>query len=233
VGIHERKEREKEHRKEEIVDAAQKLFFEKGLQAATLDDIAEAAELSKGTIYLYYKSKEDLYLAVMMRGMQTLHEMFDARIKTEPDVVKALMALQETYLDFFHKHRSYFRMLHFLQTPQFHKQVSSEMMQEALLVNQKIWNVAIAIIERGINEGILISNLNAVEIVIILWSGATQLMMRMDTEGELWREKMNIDLERVLRISNSLILGSILTPESKQKNAVLLNTISPGIGTSI
>lgn len=75
MGIHERKEREKEQRKEEILDAAQRIFFEKGLLAATMDEIAEAAELSKGTLYLYYSSKEDIYLAVMMRGMKTLHEM--------------------------------------------------------------------------------------------------------------------------------------------------------------
>lgn len=67
MGIQERKEREKESRKEEIINAAQKIFFEKGLPAATMDEIAEAAELSKGTLYLYYKSKEDLYLAVTMR----------------------------------------------------------------------------------------------------------------------------------------------------------------------
>jgi len=231
MGIQERKEREKEHRKEEIVDAAQKLFLDKGLQTTTMDEIAEAAELSKGTIYLYYKSKEDLYLAVIMRGIQTLYEMFDARIKTEPDVVKALMALQETYLDFFYKHRSYFRMMHFLQTPQFHKQVSNEMMQEASLVTQKIWSLTIAVIERGMKEGILISNLNSVEIAIILWSSATQLMMRMDTERDRWKEMMNIDLERVLRVSNSLLLGSILTTEAKQANATLLNTNTPGTGT--
>ena len=207
MGIQERKEREKEHRKEEIVDAAQRLFLEKGLQATTMDEIAEAAELSKGTIYLYYKSKEDLYLAVVMRGMETLREMFEANIKTETDVVRSLMVLQETYLDFFHEHRSYFRMLHFLQTPQFHKQVSNEMKQEAILVNQKVWNLAIAIIERGIKERILIPNLNAVEIAIIFWSSATQLMMRMDTESDRWKEMMDVDLERVLRISNSLILG--------------------------
>ena len=233
LGIQERKGREKEHRKEEIVDAAEKLFFEKGLQVATMDEIAEAAELSKGTIYLYYKSKEDLYLAVVMRGLETLHDMFDARIKKESEVVKALMGLQETYFEFFQKHRGYFRMLHFLQTPQFHKQVSAEMMQECSLVNQRIWNLAIAILERGIKEGVLISNVNSTEIAIIIWSSATQLMMRIDTESERWKDKMNIDLERVLRISNSLVLGSILTPESRQKNAALLNTISPEIGTSI
>ena len=232
VGIVERKGREKEHRKEEIVDAAQKLFLEKGLQTTTMDEIAEAAELSKGTIYLYYKSKEDLYLAVIMRWMQTLHEMFDAKIKTEQNVVRALMILQDTYLDFFDQHRSYFRMLHFLQTPQFHKQVSDEMKQEALLVNQKIWNLAITTIERGIKEGILISDLNAAEIAIIFWSSATQLMMRMDTESDRWKETMNIDLARVLRVSNTLILGSILTPEAKQNNAALLNSHTQGIITN-
>ncbi len=231
LGIQERKGREKEHRKEEIVDAAEKLFFEKGLQVATMDEIAETAELSKGTIYLYYKSKEDLYLAVVMRGLEILYNMFDARIKKESDLVRALIGLQDTYFEFFQKHRGYFRMLHFLQTPQFHKQVSDEMMQECSLVNQRIWNLAIAILDRGIREGVLISNLNSIEIAIILWSSATQLMMRIDTESERWKEKMNIDLERVLRISNSLILESIMTPESKQRNAAVLNAISPGIGT--
>lgn len=98
VGIQERKEREKEHRKEEIVDAAQKVFFEKGLHVATVDEIAEAAELSKGTIYVYYKSKEDLYLAVVMRGMQILHDMIERVIESEHNVVKALTRLQETYI---------------------------------------------------------------------------------------------------------------------------------------
>ena len=60
MGTHERKEREKEHRREEILAAAQAVFFEKGLQNSTMDEIAERAELSKGTLYLYYKSKEDL-----------------------------------------------------------------------------------------------------------------------------------------------------------------------------
>lgn len=231
MGIQERKEREKEHRKEEIVDAAEKLFFEKGLQVATVDEIAEAAELSKGTIYIYYKSKEDLYLAVVMRGLGILYDMFKAKIREDADVVNELMGLQETYLEFFEKHRAYFRMLHYLQTPQFHKQVSEEMVQECSLVNQRIWGLATALLERGIKEGVLIPSLNAVEIAIILWSSATQLLMRIDTESELWKENRNIDLRRVLRISNSLILASLLTPEAKQTHAELFKPLFPEVGT--
>lgn len=227
LGIQERKGREKDHRKEEIVEAAQKVFFEKGLQTATMDEIAESAELSKGTIYIYYKSKEDLYLAVVMRGIQILHDMFEARIRSDNHIVRTMIGLQETYFEFFKKHRNYFRMLPYLQTPQFHKQVSNEMKEACSVVNQKVWDLVNTLIQRGIDEKVLVSHLNAVEIGIFLWSSATQLMIRMDTESGQWQNRMNIDLERVLRVSNSLMLGSILTPEAKRENESLLYKFLP------
>ena len=60
-----RKEREREFKKKEILSAAVKLFAEKGYEYTTLDDIAEAAEFGKGTLYNYFQNKEDLYLAIL------------------------------------------------------------------------------------------------------------------------------------------------------------------------
>ncbi len=56
-----RREREKIFRKNEIIEAATKLFAEKGYDYTTLDDIAEKAEFGKGTIYNYFRSKEDIF----------------------------------------------------------------------------------------------------------------------------------------------------------------------------
>ena len=64
MGIAERKEREKQQRKEEIIQAAESVFYSLGLDQATMDDIAAKAELSKGTLYLYFRSKEDLFFEV-------------------------------------------------------------------------------------------------------------------------------------------------------------------------
>jgi TetR/AcrR family transcriptional regulator len=50
MGITERKEREKEQRRNAIIDAAEKIFFTKGMDNSTMDDVAEEAELSKGTL---------------------------------------------------------------------------------------------------------------------------------------------------------------------------------------
>ncbi len=221
MGIQERKEREKEHRREEILNAAQKVFFTKGLQAATMDEVAEVAELSKGTLYLYYKSKEDLYLAVMMRGMGILYTMLEPiALSQEPTVVK-LMKMTEAYYEFFQNHRNFFRMFYFLQYPHFHKQVSDEMLQSCTGENQRVWNLALQVIQQGIEDGDLRSDISPMEMGVIIWSSANAIMMRMDTQKDYFQDTMQVNLEGVLRLSNILLLESFMTETAKRKYASL------------
>lgn len=62
-------ERRKDARPQELLEAALDLFVERGFAATRLDDVAKAAGVSKGTLYLYYKSKEDLFKAVVRENM--------------------------------------------------------------------------------------------------------------------------------------------------------------------
>ncbi len=223
MGITERKEREKESRKESIIDAAQKVFFEKGLLLSTMDEIAETAELAKGTLYLYYHSKEDLYLAVMMRGLMIMHSMFEEVIAQKFSVVKTMVELTKSYTAFFEQHRNYFRMLHFFNTPQFHKQVSEEMMQSCDDLNQSLWNMVVEIIKQGMIEKQFRTDLNPIEISLIMWSNATTLLMRIDTQHDMFIQKMNINLNDTLRVSNTLFLESIMTEPGKKELYASLN----------
>jgi TetR/AcrR family transcriptional regulator len=223
MGIPERKEREKGHRREEILDAAQYVFFEKGLYVATMDEIAEKAELSKGTLYLYYKSKEDLYLAVMMRGTEILRDKFTAVIKSGESAAKMLVALGDAYVSYFNDHREYFRMIHFMQTPQFHKLVTDEMKLSCGTLNRHVWDLVNGILQRCIDEGIIRKNLNPVELGIILWSSATALMLRIDSEHLIWKERFHIDLTQTLTLSNNLLFDSICTTEGRKAIAALAN----------
>ena len=70
MGIQERKEREKEKRRQQILAAAKKVFSEKGYSKATMEDIANKAELSPGTLYLYFKNKEELYASLSLRVLK-------------------------------------------------------------------------------------------------------------------------------------------------------------------
>jgi AcrR family transcriptional regulator len=217
MGIIERKEREKEHRKEEILDAAQKVFFEKGLSTATMDEIAEVAELSKGTLYLYYKSKEDMYLAVMMRGMDILYEKTEPIVASNDSTTQKLVKLVDIYKDYFRLHRNFFRMLHFLQAPQFHKQVSDEMRQACNIESRKMWDLVIGLFQRAIDDKLIRPGLNPIELAIILWSSSTALMLKMDAEREFWKQRMQIDLAETLELSNSLFLSAMFTDKGQRE----------------
>jgi TetR/AcrR family transcriptional regulator len=223
MGILERKEREKEHRKEEILDAAQKVFFEKGLTVATMDEIAVAAELSKGTLYLYYKSKEDMYLGVMMRGMEELYAEFERIGLSTGSTVDKIVKLGAAYKEYFFKHRKFLQMFHFLQSSHFHKQVSDEMKQTCDAEGQRVWDVINSILQTGMQEGVLRPNYNPMELGVILWSNMTALMFRIDNEGETWKRRFNIDLEHTLEISSGLLLEAILTDRGHTEYAALVN----------
>jgi AcrR family transcriptional regulator len=188
-----------------------------------MDEIAETAELAKGTLYLYYHSKEDLYLAVMMRGLKIMYDMFRVVIVRKLSVVKTMVELANTYTLFYEENKNYFRMLHFFNTPQFHKQVSSEMMQSCDRFNQSLWEMVTEVISHGMVENKIRRDLDPIEIAIVLWSNATTLLMRIDGQYDMFKEKLNMDLKNTLRLSNRLFLESVLTDNGKKELKALLN----------
>ena len=72
MSIYQRKEREKENRRQQILIAARRVFIEKGYRNATMENVAMEAELCAGTLYLYFKSKEELFASLSIRILQYL-----------------------------------------------------------------------------------------------------------------------------------------------------------------
>ena len=74
MGIHERKLREREQRRRQILKAARKVFSSNGFTKTTMEDIAREAELSPGTLYLYFKNKDELYASLSVEVLEHLYE---------------------------------------------------------------------------------------------------------------------------------------------------------------
>ena len=71
-GRKSRKERETELRRQIIIEAAEKLFLSEGYENTTMDEIARLSEYSKGTLYKYFKSKDELYLAIGIKTYELI-----------------------------------------------------------------------------------------------------------------------------------------------------------------
>lgn len=72
MGVAERKQLEKNARRKIILECAAAVFQRKGFIASTIEDIAEKAQIAKGTIYLYFKSKADLYFNLTQPAIENL-----------------------------------------------------------------------------------------------------------------------------------------------------------------
>ncbi|HET58175.1 MAG TPA: TetR/AcrR family transcriptional regulator [Deltaproteobacteria bacterium] len=118
MGSHERRRREKEFRRKQILDAARKLLFQKGINATTVNQIAHNAELSVGTLYLYFKNKEDIYAALQEEGLDILHKMIKKAASGTDDPQKKLENIALAYLEFSRRRRRYYEIYnHFLSAP--------------------------------------------------------------------------------------------------------------------
>ncbi len=119
MGARERREREREQRKNDILDTARTLLFEKGLHATTINQIAKRAELSVGTIYFYYDSKEDLYAALQLEGLEILGGMIREAGLASSSPEEKIRAIARVYLRFSMEHNNYFEIIdYFLSSPE-------------------------------------------------------------------------------------------------------------------
>jgi len=97
-------------RRTELLTAARRVFGERGFEQATMDAIAEAAAVAKGTIYLYYPSKQAIYDATFREGMAELERLTDARVEAAADVKDAIAAFVDVRVRYFLEHPDYFRI---------------------------------------------------------------------------------------------------------------------------
>src|SRR5947207_113968 len=98
-----------EFRTAELLEAARRVFAEKGFHEATVDDVAEEAGVAKGTVYLYYRSKRDLYWAALKHGISSMHAETRRRMQQENTIEGKLHAFIATKIKYFEVNRDFFQ----------------------------------------------------------------------------------------------------------------------------
>ena len=122
MGIADRRQREKEQRKNEIIDAAERLFFSRRYEDVSMDGIASEVELNKATIYLYFKNKETLFATIVLRGVRILKEKYlECMEKQVVGVVKVAL-MGQAYYQFSQEYPDYQRVIQFYGSERFSRE---------------------------------------------------------------------------------------------------------------
>jgi AcrR family transcriptional regulator len=105
-----RKDRERVARREEILAAAARIFAQKGFEATTLDEIAEKAEFGKGTLYLYFESKEHLFFSILDEGVQAFHQFVEQKLNEIVDPIQKLQRYIQASFEFVQGHEDFLKL---------------------------------------------------------------------------------------------------------------------------
>lgn len=166
----ERKKREKAARREGILNATQKLFRDEGVANLTMQDIARANEYSIGTLYLYFKSKDDIYAALAARGCRLIDTKLSELVAEEgrparPQVVDflrhALSTLQE--------YSGYFDLLSALSRGGVQPEISQENLLDLLSVTSSSLEKAGDLLRRS-NPSLALQPDQLADRVLLLWA---------------------------------------------------------------
>jgi len=210
MGIAERKEREKEQKQNTIIDAAEKVIFSKGLEAATMDEIAEVAEFSKGAIYLYFKNKEDLYFAIHSRGIHLLHQMFEKAIINIAKGIDQVLAVGRAYYEFSKVHSDYYKAMVYYDCHPGKAESDSPFAEQCNIEGEKVLKFLAMMIQRGIQDQTIRPDLDPIQTGIILW-GQSMGMIQLQAMGDHhdFGEHLRIDYEELIHKSFELMVESV------------------------
>jgi AcrR family transcriptional regulator len=175
-----RRAREKARRQQEILEAAKEVFFEKGIHRATVDDVAAQAEVSKGTVYLYFQSKESILAHLLLEGLSILlSELETAYAPNEPlSAEKHLRQLVEAYWQFSQTYPDYFRLLMALDRGRFRERVSAEMYQRILTESTKGLKLVARAIRQGMEKDVFTAG-DPLLVAGVLWGGLNGVLTLM------------------------------------------------------
>jgi AcrR family transcriptional regulator len=160
LGLEERRKRERENRKGSILRAARKLFFEKGFKTVTVESIAKKAELSKGSIYLYYNSKEEIYTQILLSDIDKFHNKINDILQWPASACEALTQLASIYVDFFLNDRELFRILMTFMLHTTDMNLPEDLNGHIIKTTNKTINIIEQILKYGIEKGEFPETLN-------------------------------------------------------------------------
>ncbi len=179
----ERKSREKETRKKEILDSSITVFSKYGFVKTSMELVANEAALAVGTLYRYYKSKEELFVSIVFEAISTMHIGLERITEKDISSEKKLKHIWDYYYQFHQDNPMYYQAMLFLHDPSFAKAFSEPAHKSVVEFMAKNFKLSARIIQDGIDDNSFERN-NPYEVSDFIWSTFVGLVNLIETRKQ-------------------------------------------------
>ena len=203
MSIAERKERERLQRQNIIIDAAEKVFISKGFEHATMDDVAEEAEFSKGALYTYFQSKNELCLSIVLRGLKIIVSEFRNVVSRKTRSINKIESLSSAFLKFYNEYPNYIFAFSNYKQHRAGCKFDSPILKYIDDENFQIREMILQIIKEGKQDKSIMPNADSYKLSYVLWGELSGLI------PYFLNEKENVDSVKLYNYTIRLIVEAI------------------------
>ncbi len=202
-----RRELRKSEQRRRIQDAARAVFFRDGFVAANLDEVAEGAGVAKGTLYRYFKSKAELYVAVLSQDGQIFADKMREAVEVPglapPEMIRGLAHF---YFEHWTHNAQYFQIFWALEN----QPVIGELPKGVVDEVSRLWEICLSIlaevVERGVREGFF-REVDPWVVADILWTLSNGIIQAESNPAH--RRLRKRDLQRTFEDAVDLVLAGL------------------------
>jgi AcrR family transcriptional regulator len=201
-----KRESNKRERSQKILEIAEAVFLEKGVNEVTMDEIAALAEMSKATLYVYYRSKDELFKEIAKKGHQLLLKKFTIAISDAKSGADKVRKMGITFFEFAQQQPEYYRFLSFFDPagPKKLQRVATLMVLDIVAYLSNCLN-------EGINDGSIHSDINPAITAKSLWGMASGLVQLLSVKGDIIEKETGVMEQQLLQNFFDIIERSLMT----------------------
>ncbi len=169
-----------------ILDSAREVFFRDGFMAANLDDVAHKAGVAKGTLYRYFESKAELYVAVLAQDGEIFERKLRDTVSPAFTPAEQIRRTGRFYLEHWTQNRDYFQIFWAIENQSMIGGLPPAVIDEVTKLWEQCLQILAGIVERGVKQGVF-RPCDPWEMANLLWTLANGLLQ---TEFSPTRRKL-------------------------------------------
>jgi AcrR family transcriptional regulator len=201
-----RREEKKARSRRRILESAREVFFRDGFMAANLDEVAEKAGVAKGTLYRYFESKAELYVAVLAHNGAIFVEKMRSTLRPDLSPPDQIRDTARFYFDHYVQNRDYFQIFWAIENQSVIGELPAGVVDEVARLWEKCVAIVAEIVEAGVRDGSF-APCDPWEVANLLWTLANGIIQteRSSTRRQLRR----VGLEQSFRDAVEIVLRGL------------------------
>ncbi len=202
-----KKEALEQFNRDNILTAARELFDVNGIDKTTMDDIARHADYSKSTIYVYFKSKEDIFNSIVGEYLDELEAEIRKSLSKETDFEKSYYRFCDLLVAFEEKYPGYFASLTGDIRLNNQRKGNGMIKQD---MGREIRMLITELIEKGINNNALRKDIELEATVLYVWSAISGIIQVAGKKKDYIISRLNMTKEEYLHYSFRMFFDSLV-----------------------